>query len=161
MKRLNSIILILTIAASLQGCAALGWLSSLSGGGSKSGGVDVTANTAIGDNKKKVQIGHEQSLDHNEGIVAGEDAYDYGLDSAESVQIHHERSWVSELQGHITIILVVALCFSVILILVALFMRSPKDRRRVDFERRRYEVRDKTNKDTLELLVKSFLKNKS
>lgn len=98
-KRLIIIILCLNLTA----CAALSGIRHVMGGmfGRKqSGGTQVHTNAAIGDNKKKTQVGNEQHLEKNEGTAIAGDQKTNTFGNAQNIIVHEGSTWSALLIQH-------------------------------------------------------------
>lgn len=114
----------------ITGCSALGVLGRAIGGGSGTSGHTISPKTNIGDNKTQTLSTHITAA-NAQGSVSGGDTSNVDATHAGTVSVNQKRTWLSELQQNATILLLVGLCFSVLLILVAWLTRAPGDSRKI------------------------------
>lgn len=131
MTQLIKQLAIIILCVNLTACAALSGIGHVIGGmfGRKqSGGTQVHTNAAIGDNKKKAQVGNEQHVEQNEGTAIAGDQKTSTFGNAENIIVHEGSTWSELLIQHGTIMLLV-LIFLFFFGWVLYTRRSPKDKR--------------------------------
>ena len=122
MKIITKSICITIFISLISGCALIKAATGVLGSSSSSNSgkqLTISPNTNIGDNKKSSAIGTS-----NTTIESGK---------TKSLTVTNQRPWYSELQSHITTLLIIGIFLISFFCLIALFRRSPSDKKLIDY----------------------------